>query len=309
MVVIHKLKVYNDNNMDIKQMEYLLKIYETNNLTDAAEKLFISPQALSKVIKNIEKEYGKEIIVRHGNRFRFSDFGSFLVAESRKMLSFYSVFENRVDNFKKMTKESIYIDCPINTSMIVGYIVFNDFLNNHPEYDLIINEYDDFLIDNRIMNDVCDIALSVNDIQNDERFERHLLKRAHFGVIVSNKHPLASRHSLNLEDVTAYPLISRNEDYKSYFAIEEVALKKHLKLHYCLRTSDALATMNMIKDNNTIAFVIDLIEKSDDYIYIPLNENITWELYLTIKKSRLDEKKIALFKDFFLNNYEGKKYD
>ena len=67
--------------------------------------------------------------------------------------------------------------------------------------------------------------------------------------------------------------------------------------------------MNMIKDNNTIAFVIDLIEKSDDYIYIPLNENITWELYLTIKKSRLDEKKIALFKDFFLNNYEGKKYD
>ena len=225
------------------------------------------------------------------------------------MLSFYSVFENRVDNFKKMTKESIYIDCPINTSMIVGYIVFNDFLNNHPEYDLIINEYDDFLIDNRIMNDVCDIALSVNDIQNDERFERHLLKRAHFGVIVSNKHPLDSRHSLNLEDVAAYPLISRNEDYKSYFAIEEVALKKHLKLHYCLRTSDALATMNMIKDNNTIAFVIDLIEKSDDYIYIPLNENITWELYLTIKKSRLDEKKIALFKDFFLNNYEGKKYD
>ena len=42
-------------------MEYLLKIYETNNLTDAAEKLFISPQALSKMIKNIEKEYDKEI--------------------------------------------------------------------------------------------------------------------------------------------------------------------------------------------------------------------------------------------------------
>lgn len=283
-------------------MEYLLKIYETNNLTDAAEKLFISPQALSKMIKNIEKEYDKEIIIRHGNRFTFSDFGSFLVGESRKMLSLYSAFENRINNYKKMSKESIYIDCPINTSMIVGYKTFNNFLNSHPEYDLVINEYDDFLIDNRIMNDICDIAFTVNSIQNDERFERHLLRKANFGIIVSNLHPLASNMSLSLEDIVQYPLISRNEDYKSFFAIEEVAAKKHLKLNYCLRTSDALAAINMINDDNTVALVLDVIDKSSNYVFIPLSENITWELYLTIKKSRVHEKKINLFKEYFLKN-------
>ena len=283
-------------------MEYLLEIYETNNLTEAAEELFKSPQALSKMIKNIEKEYDKEIIIRRGNRFTFSDFGSFLVGESRKMLSLYSTFENRINNYKKMSKETIYIDCPINTSVIVGFKVFNDFLNHYPEYDLIINEYDDFLIDNRIMNDICDIAFSVNEIQNNDIFDRNLLIRANFGVIVSKFHPLASKTSLSLEDVVEYPLVSRNEDYKFYYAIEEAAAKKHLKLNYCLRTSDALAIINMINDNHTVAFVLDVIERRPNYVFIPLSENITWELYLTIKKSRIYERKIDLFKEFLLKN-------
>ena len=58
----------------------------------------------------------------------------------------------------------------------------------------------------------------------------------------------------------------------------------------------------MINDDNTVALVLDVIDKSSNYVFIPLSENITWELYLTIKKSRVHEKKINLFKEYFLKN-------
>ena len=76
---------------------------------------------------------------------------------------------------------------------------------------------------------------------------------------------------MSIVDVVEYPLVSRNEDYKFYYAIEEAAAKKHLKLNYCLRTSDALAIINMINDNHTVAFFLDLIERRQNYVFIPLS--------------------------------------
>ena len=58
----------------------------------------------------------------------------------------------------------------------------------------------------------------------------------------------------------------------------------------------------MINDDNTVALVLDVIDKSSNYVFIPLSENINLELYLTIKKSRVHEKKINLFKEYFLKN-------
>ena len=58
----------------------------------------------------------------------------------------------------------------------------------------------------------------------------------------------------------------------------------------------------MINENHTVAFVLDVIERRPNNVFIPLSENITWELYLTIKKSRIYERKIDLFKEFLLKN-------
>ena len=44
--------------MDLKQIEYILKIAEEQNITHAAEKLFITQSALNQQLLKLEKELG-----------------------------------------------------------------------------------------------------------------------------------------------------------------------------------------------------------------------------------------------------------
>lgn len=42
--------------MELKSISYYIKLYEKKNLRQAASELYISPQGLSKVLQNLERE-------------------------------------------------------------------------------------------------------------------------------------------------------------------------------------------------------------------------------------------------------------
>ena len=50
--------------MSPRQLEYFLEIYNQKSIKKAAEKLIISPQAVSKTIKEIEEELGVKLFLR-----------------------------------------------------------------------------------------------------------------------------------------------------------------------------------------------------------------------------------------------------
>jgi DNA-binding transcriptional LysR family regulator len=50
--------------MDLKQLEYIIKIAEENNITRAAEKLFITQSALNQQLLKLEKELGTQLFYR-----------------------------------------------------------------------------------------------------------------------------------------------------------------------------------------------------------------------------------------------------
>jgi len=54
--------------MSPRQLEYFLEIYNQKSIKKAAEKLIISPQAVSKTIKEIEEELGVKLFLR-GKKF------------------------------------------------------------------------------------------------------------------------------------------------------------------------------------------------------------------------------------------------
>ena len=50
--------------MDERLLGCFVKVYESGNIHKAAEKLFVTPQAVSKMIKKLEDELGRELFTR-----------------------------------------------------------------------------------------------------------------------------------------------------------------------------------------------------------------------------------------------------
>lgn len=71
--------------MRIDYLRYLILVSETGSISQAAEKLYITQQGLSRIISNLEQEFGVPLFIRNNNRIRLTEAGERAVAWSRKI--------------------------------------------------------------------------------------------------------------------------------------------------------------------------------------------------------------------------------
>ena len=64
--------------MDYKQLKFFRKICEEKSINRAAQKLFISQQALSKSIAKLEEELGTPLFIRTSGGVRLTPAGELL---------------------------------------------------------------------------------------------------------------------------------------------------------------------------------------------------------------------------------------
>lgn len=64
--------------MNIRNLEYFIKVVDTNSFTKAAEELFISQSAISQQIKALEDELGFPLMIRNRKGFELTQAGKYL---------------------------------------------------------------------------------------------------------------------------------------------------------------------------------------------------------------------------------------
>lgn len=72
--------------MDTKQIEYILKIAEENNITRAASKLYITQSALNQQLIKLEKELGTPLFHRSRTNWHLTEAGEIYVQNAKEML-------------------------------------------------------------------------------------------------------------------------------------------------------------------------------------------------------------------------------
>ncbi len=74
------------DDMDTKQIEYILKIAEENNITKAADKLYITQSALNQQLLKLEKELGTPLFHRSRVNWRPTEAGEVYLRNARQIL-------------------------------------------------------------------------------------------------------------------------------------------------------------------------------------------------------------------------------
>ena len=72
--------------MDLKQLEYIVQIAEENNITRAAEKLYITQSALNQQLLRLEKELGTPLFYRSRTNWHLTKAGEVYVENAKKIL-------------------------------------------------------------------------------------------------------------------------------------------------------------------------------------------------------------------------------
>ena len=88
--------------MDLKQVEYIVKIAEAGGITKAAEQLYITQSALNQQLLKLENELGIQLFHRRKNNFTPTDAGDIYIRYGRKMLQekreAYNIIDDLANN-------------------------------------------------------------------------------------------------------------------------------------------------------------------------------------------------------------------
>lgn len=152
--------------MDTKQMEYIIKIAEENNITHAAQKLFITQSALNQQLLKLERELGTPLFHRSRTNWRLTEAGEVYVANALEILRIKKRTYDQIHDIAEIKKGTLTVGITPGRGIEMFSAVYPAFHKEYPHILVEPIEKGSRQLQQMISSDEIDIAfltLSEND--------------------------------------------------------------------------------------------------------------------------------------------------
>src|SRR5690625_1324227 len=96
--------------MNFRDWEMLATLYDTKNITHAAQQLFLSQPTLTTRLKKLENYYGVPLIIRKRRGITFTPEGFTLAKHAKQMLREQREIEESLNNMKDHVTGTLKVD-------------------------------------------------------------------------------------------------------------------------------------------------------------------------------------------------------
>ncbi|NMA67989.1 MAG: LysR family transcriptional regulator [Desulfitobacterium sp.] len=290
--------------MDIKDLRYFVAVSNTLNITKAARQLFISRQALSKSIRELEKKCGTDLFIRDKSRLELTPFGKNMLKKAIPLVQGFNEFEEYIDQQSKNKKIRIRIAIGLGTLNALSPKLFVDFKRNYPEIELIFEEIFDTDVKRMIESQEVEIGLLGSSPEKIEDYDYDLIQEGQIYFQISKDNPLANLEYLVPADLHKQPFVSLGDVCDMHSLFMEKCHEVHSYPDFFLVTHDSNVANNMVANNLAVSFChIQTINSvaNPSIRVLPLHlENTTWGTYVIKKKGVVPTPEARLLIDYLV---------
>ncbi len=284
--------------MTLSQCIYFQAVCKYQNVTLAANALFVSQPTISIAIKELEQEFDVRLFFRKNKQLILTKEGAYLLEQVNKILSIQEEIKVSMRDFSDSHPVLRLGLTPILSIYFFDHF-FRPFQEMHPNIQLEISEHMMTNIFNTLRETTLDIVLTFLDNQQDDDFEKLSLLNTPLCFCVSKNHPYA-----NLEKVT-FPML-KNEPIAMIRPSSHIGQKinpyfaEHgIKPNIILRSSQYHILRSYILQNYAGGFFPKAVLRNEpDISCIPLEPYINIEIGLAWRKQTTIGNTVSLFTRF-----------
>lgn len=220
--------------MELHQLRYFVALAETRNYTTAAEKCYVSRQALRQAIQIMEKEYGVALIENRRNHLYLTPAGELLAARAEKLCA---EWDDMNAALRRFVSEPLHLRLGISVSLLPFYAPeqlekIDRLRAVFPTLTLesVLLDADSIL--KRLRDGELDAAILVDMGVERPGLSRTVLRRDELGILVPGAHPLHARKSLCLADLDGQTLAMMSEPEDCFYPLYEALGKANVQVRY-----------------------------------------------------------------------------
>lgn len=282
--------------MELRVLQYFLAVAREQNISAAAQSLHLTQPTLSRQLMELEKELGKQLMIRGSRKITLTEDGMRLRRRAEEILELVDRTEKEVMQSDDTVSGDIYIGTGETDGVRQIVRAANQLQGSHPGIRFHIVSGDAMDVCERLDKGLLDFGILLGDMDKTKYSCMELPMKDTWGVLMRRDSHLAQQETVSPRDLWDKPLIlSRQVDNKSglYRWLRKEPSELHTVATYNLIYNASL----MVDEGMGYAFTLDKLVNTagSNLCFRPLKPRLELGMYLVWKKSQLFSRAAELF--------------
>lgn len=282
--------------MELRVLEYFLAVTREQNISAAAHSLHLTQPTLSRQLKDLEEELGKQLMIRGNRQITLTEDGVRLRRRAEEILELVKRTQREVAQSEESITGDVYIGTGETEGVRPIIQTAHQLQENCPGICFHIVSDDAMDVCEGLDQGLLDFGVLLGDMDKMKYHYLELPRKDVWGVLMPRSCPLAEQDAVSPQDLWEKPLIlSRQVGNKSglYRWLGKEPEELNTVATYNLIYNASL----MVDEGMGYAFTLDKLVNTtgSNLCFRPLRPRLEMEMYLVWKKSRVFSKASELF--------------
>lgn len=200
--------------MELRDLEYFMTIVREGSLTGAAKALHLSQPGITRSLKALEDELGKQLIIRGSRRVRLTEDGMILRRRAEELLRLADRTKREIASSDDVIAGDIYICAGETRGLRFLTQAAGRLMERHPDVRVHISSGDRTDVTEELEKGLVDFGLLLEPIDATQYDSIPIPYEDVWGVLMRKDDPLAEKEAISPEELIGKKLIMpRGGDY------------------------------------------------------------------------------------------------
>jgi DNA-binding transcriptional LysR family regulator len=285
--------------MELRVLQYFLAVTREQSISGAAEYLHLSQPTLSRQLKDLEDELGKQLFIRGNRSVTLTEDGMILRKRAEEIMELVRKTENEISFSDEAIAGDIHIGAGETEGVRVLLKAAQELQARYPMVHFHIISGDSQTVMEQLDRGLIDFGLLLGKMNLSKYDTLKLPVKDIWGVLMRRDAPLAQKDKITPDDLIGHPLIisrqaDKNNDLSEWF-------NKHNSEPNIVATYNLVYNASLMVDEGMgYALCLDkIINTSGDsnLCFRPLEPRVELEMNLVWKKYQILTKAAEKFLD------------
>jgi len=280
--------------MELRVLKYFLEIAKDENLTRAAERLYITQPTLTRQLHQLEEELGKKLYTRTNYKIRLTEEGKLLKERAQEFLELEEKTKADIKGSSDNISGIIYIGAGETIGIRFVGKVLKKLITQYPKINYRMISADSEGVIEKLDRGLLDFAVFVGKTKIEKYNFLTLPDSDRWGIMLPKNLALAQKDFVTPEDLLKIPLLT------SYQSIKENEFEGWLG--YPKEKLNIVGFHNLMYNGSVMALeglgailTIENIVHEDELKFLPLKPELQARLVIAWRKNAIFSKAAEKF--------------
>lgn len=208
--------------MELRVLQYFLAVTREQSISGAADSLYLSQPTLSRQLKELEEELGKQLFIRGSRRVTLTEEGMILRKRAEEIIELVKKAEDEITQSDEIIAGDITVGTGETDGLRFLARAAHSLQTDHPLIHLNIISGDKTTVMEDLDRGLIDFGIILGEVDTSKYEYIKIPHKDIWGVMMRRDSPLAEKQEITADDLIDKPLIIsrqafQNSDFQDFF--------------------------------------------------------------------------------------------